>query len=169
LYSKEEFNMKKFAIAAALLSLAAFAGPAAGPADAAGGIKIGMLTCDIDEGFGFILGSSKDVDCVYYPIGKRTAEHYQGNLGRFGVDVGYTAGAKLIWAVIAAGKTDPGALEGHYGGAGAEATAIIGPGANVLLGGFKHSIVLQPLSVQGQAGLNVAAGIASLRLDYVGH
>jgi hypothetical protein len=126
-----------------------------------------MLTCDISEGVGFIVGSSKSVDCTYHPAGKKRVEHYQGDLGRFGVDIGYTAGAKMVWAVIAPGRVDPGALEGHYGGAGAEATAIIGPGANVLIGGFKHSIVLQPVSLQGQAGLNVAAGLASLKLDYV--
>ena len=71
--------------------------------------------------------------------------------------------------MIAPVKVNPGALEGHYGGAGAEATAIVGPGANVLIGGFKHSIMLQPVSVQGQLGLNVAAGLASLKLDYKGH
>ncbi len=157
--------MKLFAAAAAAVSLALFAAPA----QSASGVKIGVLTCDIDEGFGYIIGSSKSVDCTYQPASRREAEHYSGNLGRFGVDVGYTAGAKLVWAVISVGKVDAGALEGHYGGAGAEATAIIGPGANVLIGGFKKSIVLQPVSLQGQAGLNVAAGLASLKLDYAGH
>jgi hypothetical protein len=154
--------MKKIAAAAALLSLAAFAAPA----NADAGVKIGMLTCDISEGFGYIIGSSKSVDCTYHPAGRKSAEHYTGDLGRFGVDVGYTAGAKLVWAVFAPGKVKAAALEGHYGGAGAEATAIVGPGANVLIGGFRKSIVLQPVSLQGQAGLNVAAGLASLKLDY---
>ena len=156
--------MKKIAAATALVSLALLAAPA----QSASGVKIGMLSCDIDAGFGYILGSSKAVDCTYQPASHRKAEYYQGSLGRFGVDVGYTAGAKLVWAVFAPGKVNAGGLEGFYGGAGAEATAIIGPGANVLLGGFDHSISLQPISLQGQAGLNVAAGLASLKLDYTG-
>jgi hypothetical protein len=156
--------MKKLAIAAALAALTSFAVPAY----ADGGVKVGVLTCDISDGFGYIIGSSKSVDCAYDPIGKRRTEYYRGDLGRFGVDVGYTGGAKLVWAVFAPGKTKQGALEGSYGGAGAEVTAIIGPGANALIGGFKHSIVLQPVSIQGQVGLNVAAGLASLHLEYAG-
>ena len=39
-----------------------------------------------------------------------------------------------------------------------------GPGGNVLVGGSNNSIALQPLSLQGQVGLNVAAGLESLEL-----
>ena len=74
----------------------------------------------------------------------------------------------MVWAVFAPGKVKKGALQGSYGGASAEATVIAGLGANVLIGGSGKSINLQPLSVQAQTGLNVAAGIAGLRLDYVG-
>ena len=72
------------------------------------------------------------------------------------------------WAVFAGGKTKRGALAGSYGGASAEATVGVGLGANVLVGGFKKSIALQPLSIQGQEGLNIAAGIAGLSLNYAG-
>jgi hypothetical protein len=156
--------MKKFAAAAAAVALTLLAVPA----QSNSGVKVGMLSCDIGGGVGYILGSSKTVDCTYQPASHRKAEHYQGSLGRYGVDLGYTAGAKLVWAVFAPGKVNAGALEGSYGGAGVEATAVVGPGANVLVGGFKKTITLQPVSLQGQAGLNVAAGLASLRLDYVG-
>jgi hypothetical protein len=135
----------------------------AAPAQSASGVKISVLSCDIDKGFS-CFGSSA-VDCTINRPATE-AENYQGS-GAFGVDVAYR-GAKLVWAVFAPGKVNAGGLEGFYGGAGAEATAIIGPGANVLLGGFDHSISLQPISLQGQAGLNVAAGLASLKLDYTG-
>ncbi|HEY4995167.1 MAG TPA: DUF992 domain-containing protein, partial [Aestuariivirga sp.] len=62
------------------------------------------------------------------------------------------------------GQVRRGALAGSYVGASAQATVIAGLGANVLVGGWSDSINLQPLSVQGQTGLNVAAGLASLNL-----
>jgi hypothetical protein len=36
-----------------------------------------------------------------------------------------------------------------------------------LIGGSSNHITLQPLSIEGMTGLNVAAGVAGLRLDYV--
>jgi hypothetical protein len=46
----------------------------------------------------------------------------------------------------------------------AEATVGLGVGANALIGGSDRSIVLQPLSVQAQQGLNIAAGVSQLQL-----
>ncbi len=57
-----------------------------------------------------------------------------------------------------------GALAGTYAGATAEATIAVGLGANVLVGGSNRTVALQPLSVTGQTGLNLAAGVASLTL-----
>ena len=71
----------------------------------------------------------------------------------------------MIWSVFApSGWVSRGALAGIYAGATAEATVGAGLGANVLVGGSDRSIALQPLSVQGQAGLNVAVGVADLIL-----
>ena len=74
----------------------------------------------------------------------------------------------MTWAVFAPGRINRGALAGSYGGASAQATIGVGLGANVLVGGFKRTIALQPLSIQGQKGLNIAAGIAGLSLRYAG-
>ncbi len=57
-----------------------------------------------------------------------------------------------------------GVLAGNYGGVSAEATVGLGVGANALVGGSNDSIALQPLSVQGQQGLNVAVGVSQLKL-----
>ena len=57
-----------------------------------------------------------------------------------------------------------GSLNGGYGGVSAEATVGLGVGANALVGGSNKSIILQPLSVTAQQGLNIAAGVASLQL-----
>jgi len=143
-----------------LLSLAVMASAA----DAKSGVKIGVLTCEVEGGAGFIIGSSKAVDCVYDPASGARQEHYTGSIGKLGIDIGVTDRAVLGWAVFAPGKVGKGALKGSYTGASAEATVVVGLGANVLVGGFKKGINLQPISVQGQTGLNIAAGVASLKL-----
>jgi hypothetical protein len=155
--------MKKIiAAAVALVPLLALA-PAA---DAKGGVKIGMLTCHVEGGVGFIIGSSKDVTCTFRSAHTGRREQYSGSIGKLGVDIGLTNEAVVAWAVFAPGKIGKGALKGSYTGASAEATVIGGLGANVLVGGFRKGINLQPVSVQAQTGLNVAAGVASLHLVY---
>lgn len=151
--------MKKTAIAA-LIALGLAAAPAAA---ASKGVKIGVLTCDVSGSVGMIIGSSRTVDCVFEgTVGSR--ERYRGTIGRLGLDIGVTKKAVMGWAVFAPGKLKAGALAGHYAGASAEATLAVGLGANALIGGSNKSIALQPLSVQAQTGVNLAAGVASLRL-----
>ena len=154
--------MKKFVITA-LIALA-IAAPAA---EAKSGVKIGLLSCGIAGGVGYIIGSSKAVDCVFQPASGGKDEHYRGSIGKLGIDIGVTSQSVVAWAVFAPGKTKRGALQGNYGGVSAEATVVAGLGANVLIGGFEKTITLQPVSVQAQTGLNIAAGIAGLRLTFV--
>jgi hypothetical protein len=156
---------KKLAIAAAALGLAAGALANGAPAQAQG-VQAGVLTCNVAGGFGFIFGSSRSINCSFSPAGG-TPQHYIGTINQFGVDIGYVQGGVLIWTVLAPTTAPaPGALSGTFIGATASATAGVGVGANVLLGGSGNTISLQPLSIQGQTGLNVAAGIASLTLTY---
>ena len=157
--TEREILMRKI-LSIALLSLVAMASAA----DAKSGIKIGVLSCEIAGGAGFIIGSSKAVDCVYEPASGARREHYTGSIGKLGIDIGVTDRAVLAWAVFAPGKVNKGALKGSYTGASAEATVLVGLGANVLVGGFKKGINLQPVSIQGQTGLNIAAGVSSLKL-----
>ncbi len=152
----------KHVVIASLLTL----GLVASPAMAKTGVKVGMLTCDVAGGVGMIIGSSKAVDCTFKGNNGRV-EHYQGKLGKLGIDIGVTNDASLAWLVFAPGKVKKGALKGSYNGASVQATVVAGLGANVLIGGFEKSINLQPLSVQGQTGLNIAAGLTSLSLDHV--
>jgi hypothetical protein len=127
------------------------------------GVKVGVLRCHVEGGVGFIIGSSKDADCVFKRAGGGR-EHYRGSIGKLGVDIGVTSATELGWIVFAPGKITRGALKGSYTGAGAEATLGLGLGANVLVGGFKRGINLQPISLQAQQGLNIAAGVESLHL-----
>ena len=134
------------------------------PANAAPhGVRVGELTCNVASGWGFVFGSSKDLHCTYR--GNGHFEHYTGSISKFGVDVGYTEGGVLVWGVFApTSDMRKGALSGDYVGASAQATVGVGLGANALVGGFDKSIALQPLSVEGSKGLNVAAGIGSISL-----
>jgi uncharacterized protein DUF992 len=138
---------------------------AAGTAAAAPhGVKVGELTCNVASGWGFVFGSSKDLHCTFRPD-SRHAEHYIGSISKFGVDIGYTEGGVLVWGVFApASDVRGGALAGDYAGATASATVGVGLGANVLVGGLDKSIALQPLSVEGNKGLNVAAGVGAISL-----
>ncbi len=132
------------------------------------GVKVGTLTCNVAGGMGFVFGSTKDLRCNYEPT-KAVVEHYAGTISKWGVDVGYTGKGKLVWAVFApTSDVHPGAIEGEYAGASAQANVGVGLGANVLLGGLDKSIALQPVSVEGSTGLNVAAGIGSISLKHVG-
>ena len=158
-------NFKSLAIFAAMS--AGLAGAATTPASAASGVKIGSLNCTVAGGVGLILGSSKGMNCIFHPVSGR-AEDYTGSVTKLGIDIGVTGTTYIAWAVFAPGKITRGALEGSYSGASAEASVGLGLGANVLIGGSRKSIALQPISVQGQTGLNIAAGIARMDLDYVG-
>jgi hypothetical protein len=122
------------------------------------------LTCDISAGIGVIIASKKDLTCMFTPSAPGPREVYVGSITKFGVDLGATSGGELMWAVFAPSDRKFGALAGNYVGATAEATVGAGLGANVLVGGSNRTITLQPVSVQGQTGLNVAAGVAGLTL-----
>jgi hypothetical protein len=134
------------------------------PATAQSGVAVGTLTCNVASGFGFVFGSSRAINCTFAGPGGRY-EHYVGDISKFGVDIGFTQGGILVWTVIApTASLAPGVVAGNYVGATASATVAVGVGANALLGGSNNSIALQPLSVEANRGLNVAAGVAALKL-----
>lgn len=128
-------------------------------------VKLGVLTCDVEGGWGLILGSKKEVSCVFVGA-DGSLEQYDGTITKLGVDVGYTGSKTLVWAVFSAGDSnnDHG-LAGTYIGGNIEASAIVGLGINALVGGFDNSFALQPLSGQVQTGVNAAAAVQRLRLE----
>jgi Protein of unknown function (DUF992) len=146
---------------AAIVGIAALTAPAS----AQSAVRVGTLTCNVASGFGFIFGSSKALNCTYSGVGGQY-EHYMGNITKFGADIGYTSGGIIVWTVVApVAVMHPGALAGAYAGGTASATFGIGLGANALVGGSNNTIALQPLSIEGNTGLNVAAGVASITLS----
>jgi hypothetical protein len=144
--------------AAAIAVLAAIPGT-----QAQSRVEVGVLTCMASGSTGFIVGSTRDLRCRFNRQGRD--EFYRGTINKFGLDIGATQQAQIAWAVLApTSRVPPRSLVGSYGGVSAEATVGVGVGANALIGGSDRSIVLQPLSVQAQQGLNIAAGVASLTL-----
>jgi hypothetical protein len=144
--------------AVAIITTAFVAGP-----EAATRVEVGVLTCTAGSSTGFIVGSTRELRCQFKRRGKD--EYYTGTIQKFGLDIGSTRQARIAWAVLAPTRAlPPRSLAGSFGGVGAEATVGVGVGANALIGGSSKSIVLQPLSVQSQQGLNIAAGVAGLQL-----
>jgi hypothetical protein len=143
---------------AALAALAALSS-----AQAQTRVEVGVLTCTARGSTGFIIGSTRELRCRFNRPGRD--EFYRGFINKFGLDVGTTKQAVISWAVLApTANLPPRSLNGTYAGVSAEATVGVGVGANALVGGSVRSIVLQPLSVQAQEGLNIAAGVSSLQL-----
>jgi hypothetical protein len=150
---------------AALIMLAIVS---AGPA-AAQQVRAGLLTCDVSAGLGLIIGSQKQLACVFSPDNAAIPrEEYGGSITKYGLDLGVTGGGVMVWAVFTGTVAGPGFLAGEYLGASGEASLGAGLGANVLVGGSNRTVALQPLSASGQIGVNLALGVASLRLGLPG-
>jgi len=126
-------------------------------------IEVGVLECR-GTSASFVVGSVTELRCVFR--GANNAVHnYAAVVQRVGLDINLPGEVVVAWAVFAPTRQiGPADLAGNYAGVSASATVGVGLGANVLLGGSNNTIALQPVSVQGQTGLGIAAGIAGLRL-----
>jgi hypothetical protein len=129
------------------------------------GTKVGTLACRLAPSVAFIVGSHDPMRCRYTPDGPFPPEFYDGVITTIGLDIGFTTGGEMVWAVIAPTAGPPrGALAGEYIGASGEVAAGAGAGVNVLFGGSGRSFTLQPLSVEGQTGLDLTLGVTGLQL-----
>ena len=127
-------------------------------------VRVGVLECRGGASIGFIVGSVTNLGCVLRVDG-RADDFYVATIRKVGVDLGITQETALAWGVFAPAKwLGSGDISGNYAGAQGSATIGVGAGGNVLVGGSNNSIALQPLSLQGQVGLSVAAGLESLEL-----
>jgi uncharacterized protein DUF992 len=126
--------------------------------------RIGVLECRGGASVGFIVGSVTHLGCVLRADGM-PEDRYIATIRKVGVDLGITQESTLAWVVYApVARLGVGDLSGDYAGAQGSASVGVGLGGNVLVGGSANSIALQPLSVQGQVGLAVSAGLESLEL-----
>lgn len=127
-----------------------------------------MLTCNLAPSIGLIVAESQWMSCRFAPNGPYPPQLYDGVMNTVGIELGITAGGVMAWGVFAPSQGTPmGALAGEYVGASGSVSLGVGVGANVLFGGSNRSIALQPLSVEGQAGVNVSLGVSGLNLAYV--
>lgn len=134
-------------------------------AHAEGGVQVGTLACHQQPGWGYVIGSSRRVSCLF--SGPWGESRYVGRMTEAGVDVGYHGQSQMVWAVFApTNRVGPGALAGQYGGATAGGAVGIGVAASGLIGGSDRSIALQPFSITGKTGLHVTAGIQGMTLIY---
>lgn len=155
---------RKTTLAAAMLAaaatLATFSSASAAPK-----LVAGTLTCYGQGSIGAIFGSKQKLNCSFNPEGPGRNARYEASISRIGVDIGVTGQSTLIWTVLAStDRLARGALNGNFGGVAADASIGVGGGANALVGGSNNSIVLQPVSLKGQTGLNLAVGVAELSL-----
>jgi hypothetical protein len=127
-------------------------------------IRAGLLTCDVSAGIGLIITSQQQVSCAFNPDQPGRQEDYDGTISKYGLDLGVTGGGVMVWEVFNDTVAGPGFLAGEYVGATGEASVGVGVGANVLIGGSNRTVALQPVSVSSQIGLNLAVGVAALRL-----
>jgi hypothetical protein len=148
-----------------MLFVSAACGATAASASAQVQIAAGQLTCGVKGGVSFVIGSTRELRCVFRANPNDEGERYEGQIQKYGLDIGVTDNAILTWMVLAPARgLEPGALSGRYVGVAADAAVGAGGGANVLVGGSSNAISLQPLSVQSQTGLNAALAVAAVEL-----
>ena len=157
-------TLMKAGIAAAVTGAALMA--AALPAAAQTRVQVGTLVCNMKPNVAFIIGSVREASCTLRPATKATrAGSYTATIRRFGLDIGMNGSGVMIWTVLAPTRNvNPNDLRGTYAGVSAGAAIGVGLGANALVGGSNSTIALQPLSVQGETGVNIALGVADLTL-----
>jgi len=128
-------------------------------------LQIGMLNCRLNPSIGFIIAGHQSMECRFTPNEPGPPQAYDGAINTLGLDIGVTAGGALAWAVFARTVGMPaGALAGEYVGVSGDIDIGIGGGSNILIGGSGRTFALQPLSVEGSVGLNVALGVSALKL-----
>jgi hypothetical protein len=156
-------TLNSFASACAALALALAIVPAT--AQEARRTRVGTLTCNISPGVGLVVAGQRQLSCIYTSARGRAREAYEGAVSTLGLDIGATSGGRLTWAVFAPTTTmRPAALAGTYAGATAGGTVGAGASANILVGGSDRAVALQPVSVQAQTGVNIAAGVSRMEL-----
>lgn len=142
-------------------------------AEAQSQLQAGVLSCSGEGGWGAIIGSRKKFQCTFASSDGSVRGRYSAVIGKIGLDVGYTGKTALTWLVFGPADTVGenyvvGSLAGSYSGVGANAAVGLGIGANALVGGGPGSFALQPVSVQVQTGVSIAAGVQTLTLEYQG-
>jgi hypothetical protein len=151
----------------AIFSIASMLAVAGSSAAAQDRVQAGTLVCNTSIELGVIVGSREALNCTFTPSVPGPTQTYSGTITKLGLDLGATNRGVIVWLAYAPTSLRAGELAGTYVGATAEATIGAGLGANVLVGGSNKTVALQPVSVQGQVGVNLAVGFAELQLRFM--
>lgn len=155
-------NRRLIALAAGVAAIFSFA---ASPASAQHYERIGTLECRVAPNVSFVVGSMRTAGCNFYPVNSRRMHRYRADISRVGLDLNISAGGVLVWAVHAHNRRlYPGDLRGEYTGASGNIAVGLGVGGNVLVGGSRNTVALQPLSGEGNVGVGLSVGVGQLRL-----
>jgi hypothetical protein len=132
-------------------------------------LEVGKLDCDISAGVGMIIESKQTVSCTFTPSPSLPgpAQTYKGSIDEFGLAIGDVKAGRMVWLVSSVTGQPLNGLQGTYRGVEADASLGLGGGAKILVGGNQDSVSLQPLSLEGEEGVNVAIGVAALKLSAV--
>lgn len=132
-------------------------------------LEVGKLDCDISAGVGMIIESKQTVSCTFTPSPSLPgpAQTYKGSIDEFGLAIGDVKAGRMVWLVSSVTGQPLTGLQGTYRGVEADASLGLGGGAKILVGGNQDSVSLQPLSLEGEEGVNVAVGVAALKLSAV--
>ncbi|KZM47598.1 DUF992 domain-containing protein [Labrenzia sp. OB1] len=153
-----------FALAATALF---FAGPVQADENSPT-VEIGTLKCLVEGEHSFIVGSSATLGCSFSPADGGAVENYSGKVRDYGLDIGKTSAATLVWGVLApSANRKPGLLAGTYAGVTAGASLGAGIKANALVGGLDRSIALNPFSLESQTGTNLTLGVSKMTLERI--
>jgi len=127
-------------------------------------VEAGVLACRGSSSVSFFIGSRRTLACTF-KTRRGPAYTYQGSISRWGVDLGVTGRNVLVWTVLAPSRgVKSSDLDGNYVGVSGSVALGLGVGGNVLVGGSQNTVALQPVSVEGQTGVNIALGVGDLRL-----
>ncbi|NKX65156.1 DUF992 domain-containing protein [Labrenzia sp. 5N] len=166
-YTKETLMTRFTKLALTLTGATLLATPVMAQ-DKPAGVEVGKLTCVVEQETNFIVGSKAVMNCTFDRVGDGPASYYTATVSEYGLDIGTTDSATLIWGVVApTADLEVGALEGEYAGVTAGASLGAGIKANALIGGFDKSIALNPLSVESQTGTNITVGVSRMSLEAI--
>lgn len=155
-------------LAAAILAIPLAAPPAAVASEDSPKVEIGKLSCLVEGEHSFIVGAAATLGCSFSPLDGGAVEYYKGTVRDYGLDIGSSKQATLVWGVLApSANRKPGLLAGTYAGLTAGASVGAGLKANALVGGFDRSIALNPFSLESQTGTNLTLGVSKLTLELI--
>jgi hypothetical protein len=103
---------------------------------------VGALTCNIAGGTGYLIASSRKLDCVFEPM-SGGSQAYEGDLRGFGLELGYTKPMKMLWKVYSLGSNrGVTAVNGSFVGEAGSVTVDRTMGGDWLYGGQDGSAAM---------------------------